>query len=87
MGTANEDRPRAATEAYVRFVEPGQERRPSPYSVEGYIAGVGDFAVGAARARGWRRLVAKVVVVALLLPLAVAVVEGVITLLGLLLGN
>jgi hypothetical protein len=48
---------------------------------------VGDFAVGAARARGWRRLVAKVVVVALLLPLAVAVVEGVITLLGLLLGN
>ncbi len=87
MGTASEDRPRAATEAYVRFVEPGQERRPSPYSVEGYISGVGDFAVGAARARGWRRLVAKGLVVALLLPLAIAVVEGVFTLLSLLLGH
>lgn len=76
-----------AGEPYVTFVEPGAERRSSPYTVEGYLANIGDFAAGAVRVRGWRRPVAKVVVVALLLPVLVTVVQRLWSLFWLLLGH
>lgn len=70
--------------AYVEFLPPDATGRPSPYSVEGYLNGIGDFALGAARAHGWQRVVAKVLVIALLLPVVLASAQGVWTLIGLL---
>lgn len=75
------------TEPYVTFVEPGTERRSSPYTVEGYLANIGDFAAGAVRVRGWRRPVAKLIVLALLLPVLVTVIQRLWTLFWLLLGH
>lgn len=63
-----------ATERYVRFLEPHQ-RGSSPYTVEGYLSGISSFASGAVRARGWRKTVAKIVVVLLLLPVAATVLH------------
>lgn len=82
-----DDGPAVTDEPYVAFLPPGTAARPSPYSVEGYLNGIGDFAIGAARARGWRRLVAKVLVIALLLPVLIACLQGVLTLARMLLGG
>ena len=71
---------------YVTFVDARSTRR-SPYSVEGCLQDLGNFSAGAVRARGWRRVAAKVIVLALLLPTALAILRGLWTLLWLLLGH
>lgn len=71
------------TERYVRFLEPHQ-RGSSPYTVEGYLGGISSFATGAVRARGWRKSVAKLLVVLLLFPIALTVLHWLWTLLSLL---
>ena len=64
---------------YVSFVEASCARH-SPNTVEGYLANLGAFSAGAVRARGWRRPAAKLIVLALLLPLAVTVLRSIWTL-------
>jgi hypothetical protein len=71
---------------YVTFVDARSGRRSS-YTVEGYLADLGDFSAGAVRAQGWRRVAAKVLVLALLLPIALTVLRSLWTLLWLLLGH
>ena len=71
---------------YVTFVE-GSPGRRSAYTVEGYLADLGHFSAGAVRAQGWRRIAAKVLVLALLLPIALAVLRSLWILLWLLLGH
>lgn len=48
------------------------EHAPKPYTVEGYLAGVSEFADSANRAEGGRRLTAVVVVGLILLGLVLA---------------
>jgi hypothetical protein len=64
---------------YVTFVEAGCAHN-SPNSVEGYLANLGAFSAGAVRARGWRRPAAKLIVLALLLPIVVIVLRSIWTL-------
>lgn len=71
---------------YVTFVDARAGQRSSPYTVEGYLGHIGAFSAGAIRIHGWRRLAAKVIVIALLLPIAVAMLHSVWLLLGLLVG-
>lgn len=70
---------------YMSFVDSRCGRR-SPNSVEGFLENVGAFAAGATRAHGWRRFAAKVIVIALLLPIAATVLWSLWNLLVLLLG-
>ena len=51
--------------------------RTNPYSVEGYLDGMANFASSAGRARGWQRRVAVLVAWAVLIPLGIAVLIGV----------
>jgi hypothetical protein len=71
---------------YVTFVDPRRIGN-SPNTVEGYLANLGTFSAGALRARGWRRLAAKIIVVAVLLPIAATVLWWVWNLLGLIVGG
>jgi hypothetical protein len=59
--------------------------RPHPYTVEGYLLGMGDFASGAVAATGWRRTAAVVVAWAVLIPMGLGVLVGIVRLLQLLL--
>jgi hypothetical protein len=78
------DRPsEVGPERYVRFLDPHQ-RGSSPYTVEGYLGGISNFASGAVRVRGWRRPTAKLLVVLLLLPIALTILHWLWTLLDLL---
>jgi hypothetical protein len=70
---------------YVTFLDPRRIGH-SPNTVEGYLANLGTFSAGALRAHGWRRLAAKIIVVAVLLPIAATVLWWVWNLLGLLVG-
>lgn len=58
------------------------ERVRAGYTVEGYLAGVADFAESANRARGPRRTAAVVVVLILLLGVLYAVWEALVFILG-----
>lgn len=49
------------------------ERVPSGYTVEGYLADVGEFAESANRARGHRRMVVVLVVALILVGVGIAV--------------
>lgn len=71
---------------YVSFVDARAGRRASPYSVEGYLAHLGAFSAGAVRVHGWRRIAARLIVIALLLPIAAEVLHSIWLLLGLLVG-
>jgi hypothetical protein len=71
---------------YVTFVDARAGLRSSPYTVEGYLGHIGAFSAGAVRIHGWRRFAAKVIVIALLLPIAAEVLHSIWLLLGLLLG-
>lgn len=71
---------------YVTFVDAAAGRRSSPYTVEGYLAHIGAFSAGAVRVHGWRRLATKLIVIALLLPIAAEVLRSMWLLLGLLVG-
>ncbi|MCU1689770.1 MAG: hypothetical protein JWN61_2390 [Pseudonocardiales bacterium] len=59
--------------------------RPHPYTVEGYLLGMDDFASGAVAATGWRRTAAVVVAWAVLIPLGLGILVGIGRLLQLLL--
>jgi hypothetical protein len=61
------------------------QHRPHPYTVEGYLLGMGDFASGAVAATGWRRTAAVIVAWAVLIPLGLGVLVGILRLLELLL--
>lgn len=74
---------RESSVSYVRFLDPGRRDR-SPYSVEGYLDGISTFASGAVRVHGWRRTVARVLVILLLLPVGLMVLGWLWSLLGLL---
>ncbi|WP_229686352.1 hypothetical protein [Longimycelium tulufanense] len=67
--------------AFAEHLERMRRVRPS-YTVEGYLAGVSDFAESANRARGHRRLVAVVLVGLILLGVAWAVWEALIFVFG-----
>lgn len=62
-----------------------ESRRPHPYTVEGYLLGMGDFATGASGATGWRRALAVAVAWAILIPMGLGVLVGIGRLLSLLL--
>jgi hypothetical protein len=66
--------------------EPGRPdpRRPHPYTIEGYLLGMGDFATGAVRATGWRRTMAVAVAWAVLIPVGLGVLVGIGRLMSLL---
>ncbi len=61
--------------AYVEQPEP----RANPLTVEGEIAMIGDFASGAARARGWRGVLARGIVMWCLFGFVVFVVFEVVS--------
>ena len=50
----------------------------SPYTVEGMIEGLGSFASGANRARGWRRRAAQGVALLIVGPWVVLLAAGVV---------
>lgn len=74
------------SDEYVTFVDAGAARRSSPYTVEGYLGHIGAFSAGAIRVHGWRRFAARLIVIALLLPIAAEVLHSMWLLLGLLVG-
>jgi len=51
----------------------GHSTARSPYTIEGVIDGLGDFARGTSRARGWRRWVAKGLALCMVGPFIAAV--------------
>jgi hypothetical protein len=59
--------------------------RPHPYTIEGYLLGMDDFATGAVAATGWRRTAAVVVAWSVLIPMGLGVLVGVARLVELLL--
>lgn len=63
--------------AFAEHLDRMQRDRPS-FTVEGYLAGVGDFADSANRAEGGRRWAAVLVTVLLLVVAAFAVWEAVV---------
>lgn len=67
-------------QAFVEHLD-RMERKPPSYTVEGSLAGVGYFAEGARRAQGPRRVLAVVVAVLILLPVAFAFWEALMFLL------
>jgi hypothetical protein len=64
---------------YITFVEP-RSGCSSPNSIEGYLNNLGAFSAGALRARGGRRLAARLIVLTLLLPIIITVLQSVWTL-------
>lgn len=63
--------------AFAEHLDRMQRDRPS-FTVEGYLAGVGDFADSANRAEGGRRWAAVLVTVLLLVVAAFAVWEAIV---------
>lgn len=59
-----------------RRVEANAFVRANQYTAEGHIERLGDFAAGANRAKGWRRYLAKLLIIALFI---VPFVFGVVT--------
>ena len=63
MGSASKRRERRPADAIPRHRAGGST--PSPYTFEGAIAGLGDFAAAINRTRGWKGVVAKLLVIGL----------------------
>ncbi|WP_206517990.1 hypothetical protein [Rhodococcus sp. X156] len=70
-------------QAFAAHLDRIERSRPS-FTVEGYLAGVGDFATSANRAGGLRRLVAVTVVALVLLGVLYAVWNALVAISGML---